>query len=250
NVRTGFSVKAEGNIEVAGVVEGAILEAGGDIIIARGVNGMGRGKLSAQGNIISKFIENAHVSSGGYIQAEAILHSKVAAKGDIEAIGRKANITGGSVCSGTMISAKTIGSPMGTDTFIEVGIDPALKARYNQLQMELIEAKKNVNNMQPILTSLTKKLSAGDRLTPEQLKYLQQLAQSCKAFQQQIVSNEQEIDSLAELMSNDTVAQIKVFHEIYQGTKITISDVSMYVKQGCSHCRFIKSQGDVKMVNL
>lgn len=250
NVRTGFSVKAEGNIEVSGVVEGAVLEAGGNIIIARGVNGMGRGILKANGNVISKFIENANVSSGGYVQAEAILHSKVAAKGDIEVIGRKANITGGSICSGTMISAKTIGSTMGTDTFVEVGIDPTIKARYNQLQAELIDAKKNVNNMQPILTTLTKKLSAGEKLSPDQIKYLQKLAEGCKMLQQKIESHDKELEDLAEIMSNDTVAQIKVLHEIYPGTKITISDVSMYVKQVSGHCRFIKSQGDVKMVTL
>ena len=45
NVCTNFSVKAKGNIEVSGVVEGACLEADGNIIIARGMNGMARGCL-------------------------------------------------------------------------------------------------------------------------------------------------------------------------------------------------------------
>ena len=42
NVCTNFRVKAQGNVEVNGVVEGAYIEAGENIIIARGMNGMGK----------------------------------------------------------------------------------------------------------------------------------------------------------------------------------------------------------------
>ena len=54
SVKAGFSVKASGNVDVKGVVEGAYVEAGGDIIITRGMNGMSRGKLVAGRNVISK----------------------------------------------------------------------------------------------------------------------------------------------------------------------------------------------------
>ena len=57
NVCANFSVKAKGNIEVSGVVEGAQVEAGGDIIIAKGMNGMGKGVLNAKGNVVAKFLE-------------------------------------------------------------------------------------------------------------------------------------------------------------------------------------------------
>ncbi len=72
-----------------GVVEGASLKAGGQIVLKRGIQGMGRGILEAKGNIITKFIENATVKSDGYVSTEAILHSNVAAKGDVTATGRK-----------------------------------------------------------------------------------------------------------------------------------------------------------------
>ena len=47
NVRTGFCIKCGGNIEVYGVVEGADLDAGGDIILHRGVQGMSRCQIHA-----------------------------------------------------------------------------------------------------------------------------------------------------------------------------------------------------------
>ncbi len=39
------------------MVEGAYLEAGGEVIISKGVNGMGKGTIHAKGNITSKYIE-------------------------------------------------------------------------------------------------------------------------------------------------------------------------------------------------
>lgn len=55
NVRTGFSIKAQGNVQVNGVVEGANIDAGGNIIIKRGVQGMGKGTLKAGGDICARF---------------------------------------------------------------------------------------------------------------------------------------------------------------------------------------------------
>ena len=67
---------------------------------------MNKGILKAQGNIITKFIENAEVIAGGYINTNSILHSKVSAKGDIIVSGRRGFVTGGMIRSGTLISVK------------------------------------------------------------------------------------------------------------------------------------------------
>jgi uncharacterized protein len=250
NVQTGFSLKAGGDIEVKGVVEGAVLQAGGNIIITRGINGMNRGTLTAEGNIISKFIENATVNAGGFVHTEAILHSHVSAKGDIDVTGRKGFITGGTVCASNMISAKIIGSSMGTDTFIEVGVDPTIKERINVLIKNISDAKKVIASMQPVLTAMGQKIAAGEKLQYEQAQYVQKLVETCKAQQAQLKSDESELESIDGFMDKDTVAQVNVQSEVYPGTKITISDVSLYVKESYKHCKFVKRGGDVKMIGL
>lgn len=250
NVKAGFCVQAEGDIEVKGVVEGALLEAGGNIVIARGVNGMSKGVLTAKGNIISKFIENATVSSGGYIHTEAVLHSKVSAKGDVEVTGRKGFITGGVVRAGNMVSAKMIGSSMGTDTLIEVGVDPTVKERVNNLKKTVAELQKSLGTIQPVLNAMSQKLAAGEKLPYEQAQYAAKLVETCKLQRAQLAESEKELEGLDCIMDTETAAQVRVGNEVYPGTKITISDVSLYVHDSFKHCRFIKSQGDVKMVGL
>ncbi len=250
NVKAGFCVQAEGDIEVKGVVEGALLEAGGNIIIARGVNGMNKGVLTAAGNIISKFIENATVTSGGYVHTEAILHSKVSAKGDIEVTGRKGFITGGIVRAGNIISAKMIGSPMGTDTLIEVGVDPVIKERANTLRKTIADLQKSLGTLQPVLNAMHQKLAAGEKLPYEQAQYAQKLVETCKIQKTQLSAAEQELEQLDGVMDTETAAQVKIGNEVYPGVKITISDVSLYVHDSLKHCKFVKSEGDVKMVSL
>ena len=105
NVRTGFKIRAKGDVEISGVVEGALIIADGDVILHRGIQGMGRCQIIAKGNLVSRFIESAVVAVNGYIETDTILHSKITAKGDIFVRGKNGNIIGGNVRSTSLIEA-------------------------------------------------------------------------------------------------------------------------------------------------
>lgn len=127
NVSSNFEIRAGGNVIISGVVEGACIEAGGNIIIARGMNGMAKGNLRAGGDIVAKFLENATVSAGGYVNTESILHSNVTAATEIQVTGKRGFITGGHVRAGQRIEVKTLGATLGAPTVVEVGVDPEKK---------------------------------------------------------------------------------------------------------------------------
>lgn len=250
NIMTNFTVKARGNIEIAGVVEGATVEAGGDIIIARGMNGMNRGRLIAGGNVISKFLENATVEAGGYVETESILHSNVMAKTEITVTGRKAFITGGRVCASNLITMKTLGSPMAADTLVEVGADPAIKMEIQKLQKEVAESNKNLRQIQPVLAAANQKIQSGNKLPREQVKYILSLADTSQQLQELVNHNATRIAELTEILDASTNAAVVVTGEVYAGTKISIMDVSMTVRETIQHCRFIKDRGDVRMASI
>lgn len=250
NVCTNFSVKAKGNIEVNGVVEGAYLEAGGDIIIARGMNGMARGVLNADGNVVSKFIENAKVNAKGYVSTESILHSEVMAGTEIVVDGRRGFITGGRVCAGNMIRVKNLGSLMGTDTIVEVGADPSVKLRFQEIQKQIAESKKQIDTIHPVLKSAAEKLSQGVKFKQEQLMYFQELLQQENLKKKEIEEGLREMGNLQLLLEGSATAKVEITGEVFGGTRICISDVSMVTKNSMKYCKFIKSQGDVKMVAL
>lgn len=247
NVLSNFTIKAHGDIEVKGVVEGAFLEADGNIILRRGINGMNKGTLSAGGNVVAKFIENSIVSARGSVITESILHSKVEAKDSVEVLSRKGFITGGVVSATNSVKVKNLGSPMGADTEVIVGIDPAVSARVAELEKAIEESEKNLKVIMPALDATKAKLASGARMLPDQLKSLQQLAATAKGLKETIVSNTEELNKLKEEIEATTEAVVEVTGSVFGGTSITISDVSTIVKDTLNYCRFTKAEGTVKM---
>lgn len=246
NVQAGFSIIAKGNVNVNGVVEGAYIEADGDIVIARGMNGMGKGKLRAGGRVILKFVENATIEAGGYIESGSILHSNVSTKTEVHVDGKKGFIAGGCVRATEKVSCKVLGSPMGADTLVEVGVDPESKQRYVALQKEIAEATKNLKNIQPIVANLSVKLKSGEKLTPDQMKYVQSLLATQKQLMERMPIATEELAALEEVMKNQGQACVQVRDEAYAGTKIAIGDASIVLRDSMKFCRFIKDRGDIK----
>lgn len=248
NVFTNFQVKAKGNIMVKGVVEGAVLEAGGNIIITRGMNGMGKGILRAEGNIVAKFLENVTAEAKGYVASESILHSRISAGGEVNVDGRRGFITGGRVCATGSINVKTLGSEMGADTVIEVGADPAVKERIKQLQQQIAEDMKTLQMVQPILVSTKQKLAQGVRLNDEQIKYVQTLVLANEQKTKSLEESNKELQELQKQVGNPMDTVVRVHGMVYPGTRICIGDVAMIVHKTAHYCRFIRDKGDVKMV--
>lgn len=248
NVCTNFEVRAKGNIIVRGVVEGAVLAAGGDIIIERGVNGMSRGVLAARGNVVSKFLENVNVSAGGYITTDSILHSKIYAGTEVNVSGKKGFITGGHVCATNLIAVKTLGSPMGASTIVEVGAQPDIKKRLLETQKQIGEIQKTLKSIQPIVTVYNKKKQAGLPIEADKKQYFESLIIAEEQKRKEMEKLSEELEHLQALVENKNNAQIAVEGEVYPGTKIVISEVSMMVQKKTHYCRFIKRNGDVKMV--
>ena len=250
NVATNFEVHASGNVVVNGVVEGATIIAGGNITIARGVNGMGKGLLKAGGNIIAKFVENATLEAEGYINTSSILHSQVSSGDSIVVTGKKGFITGGRVQAQNSIEVRTLGSNMGAATVIEVGANPKLKAEYLRLQKEIAEIFRAIKQGQPVVENFMQKKAQGARISPDQIKYVKETAAMIEAKKTELTEKNARMQELADQVSVDEHAAVLVTGEVYPGATIVIGDVSMNVQDSYKYCRFEKREGDVKMLPL
>lgn len=250
NVATNFSVHAKGNVEVRGVVEGAEIIAGGNITIARGMNGMSRGTLKAGGNIIAQFIENSNVEAAGYVQAGSIMHSTVLAGTEVHVDGKRGFISGGKVAATTLVEAKILGSNMGTDTVVEIGISPTLKRRHKELE-ELIDTNnKTINRAIPIMEAAKEKYESGKGMSPDQIDNIRGLAKLVKEKSKEQRAYVAELEDLTALLSNEQKSSVVVHDTVYPGVKVNISDVSKIIKDPVQYCRFIKDRGDVRIVGM
>ncbi|MDE6874053.1 MAG: FapA family protein [Lachnospiraceae bacterium] len=248
NVITGFSVEAEGDIVVDGVVEGARLKAGGQIVLKRGIQGMGRGILEAKGNIITKFIENATVRSGGYVATEAIMHSKVAADGDVTASGRRGFVVGGEIRSGTSISVRTAGSTMGTATVLEIGADAEHMEEYRKVSERLPELEAELEKVTQTCSTLTRRMLAGVSLGADKMALLKTARESKESLEKEIQVLLARMDDLQEIAGAQSGGNIRVSGVIYPGCKVIMYNTTYYVRSEMKYCRLIKDRADVKMV--
>ncbi|MCH5273159.1 MAG: DUF342 domain-containing protein [Lachnospiraceae bacterium] len=248
NVRTGYKVEAKGNVIVNGVVEGAEIIAGGQIILKRGIQGMTRGKLIAEGNIISKFIENAEVISRyGYVQCEASLHSRISAKTDVIVNGKKGFISGGNTRCGRLIEAKTIGSSMGTVTVLEVGVDPAIVEECHRLEKQIMELQAEKEKIEQTIVMLVKKIKSGEQLPMDKLVLLKQSQERVAEIDTIVEQNDKQLEELQDDMDMKGNSMIKVSQTAYSGCRITIGGAVYQVKTELAHARFVKDHGDVRI---
>lgn len=226
-------------------MEGAVIEAGGNIVIARGMHGQNKGRLKAGGNVIAKFISAAEVEAAGFVEAEQIVNARVSAGTNINADAGKGLITGGRVVAKGAINARNVGSPMGAATIVEVGIDIESKKRLAELQKSVGEKSKSIPQMKKGLEETTRKLKAGVRLTQEQIKSARALQVTLAETQAKIQEELKEIEKLDRLLKSEMPAQIALRGTMYQGVVLSISGATMTVKNEYTYCRLIKKDGDV-----
>lgn len=246
NVLSGFVVDAGGNVEVWGVVEGAVIKAGGDIILRRGMQGLGKGELISGGDIIAKYIENSTIEARGDIKSEAIMHSNVKCGNKLELSGRKGLLVGGTCKVGKEVSAKVIGSYMATVTDIEVGTDPSLKDHYKNLKQEIAQIEEDIKKADQAIT-LLKKLEAIGQLTPEKQDIMAKSVRTKLYYSNRIEQLKEELVAIELKLQEEANGKVKAFSYIYPGTKVTIGTCMKYIKENMQNCSLYRDGADIKV---
>lgn len=247
NIRTGFRVRAVGDVEVFGSVEGAEIISGGQVILHRGIQGMTKGKIVAKGNIVTKFIESSRVYSEGYIEAEAIIQSQVSAAGDVYVNGKRGQIIGGHIRSSKIIEAKVIGSGMGITTVIEVGYNPEAQDKVNSIKEKMATENEEYKRLIQITEVLNKKIAAGTISSEQKITY-KNCTERLKVLKEDLMALHERLDSdMGNMQNNNVDACIKVQRVIYPGTQLIIAGEYYNVLDEKRFCRFCKKEGKVVM---
>ncbi|MVB09757.1 Flagellar Assembly Protein A [Caprobacter fermentans] len=230
DVLEGFSVKAGGDINVRGMVEGALLEAGGSIAIACGMNGMSRGKLIAKGSISAQYIENTTVECAGDLRSDVIFNSIVKVGNSVLVRGRKGLLAGGRCQAGRSITANTIGSGGArTEVSIVSGVlDGLLSGKEGEslesVKAELEQEEKNLQTLNAQIGTICLFLTKDPRSL--KARKLQKSANSQKELAEtRIEYLKTKIAAMGKADQNGLSAldfKITALKVIYTGTKMTI----------------------------
>ncbi len=251
NVQEGFSVKAEGNVEIRGFVSAATIKCTGDLVIQKGFVGKDKGKIDAGGDVKIKFVENGYVKAGGsiFIQ-DAVMHSDLSAAERIEIKAKKGLLVGGITKAGSEVEANVIGSTLATSTVLDVGLPPERKSRYHELSTKVEEEKTNLIKAKKALQLLEKMKESLGKLPADKENMFYKLKQTERRLSQNMETEEAELEELKEIISETKKGRIKVNQKVFSGVKFMIGSSQYHVKKELSRSAFVEDQGEVKQVPL
>lgn len=243
NVEAGVVVHAGKSLTVEGVVESANISAGGDVCLKRGMQGAGKGSITAGGDIFTEFIEYASVKAEGSIQSNVILSSQVSAGNKVVLTGKKGLIAGGSVHGMMGISCITAGNMSEIKTSLHVGVQPALmeqrisiNEKYSKVNQELDEI---VSNMTKILRVRQKTGELNEQLQ----KHLTQLKQQKDEIYGHCMELKKEAEGIETMVLAAREAKIRVEGNIYHGVIIGIDDHQMVINRDTSFMEYQSQNG-------
>lgn len=249
NILSGFKVEVRGNLEVWGVVEAALIKAGGDITIRRGIQGNGKARVVSEGNVVARYIEHSNVEAKGDIKAEVIMHSNIKCGGKLELTGRKGLLVGGNIKVGKEVVAKTIGSLLSTATEIDVGTDPKLRETYKEIKQEISMLEKNIKKTEMVVNMLMK-LKESSKLGWEKEELLERSLNTKQTYINKYYQLTSEIEEIEEQLNMEKDGIIKCLGIIYPGTKITIGPAVLVVKEDLHYCTLHRDGMDIKIMPL
>ena len=245
SVQAGFTVKAQGNVEIAGSVSGGIVE-GKNVIIRMGIQGMHRGYIKAAENVVAQFIENATVHAGNDVLVnDVILHSKVSAGKKVIVEGRRGVIAGGTIAAGEEIRAKVAGTHMATNTELEVGVNPLLREEY---QLNRKEIKKAETSHEQTLKALTILKSMNQATMPQDKREMMlKLTKAQFHLVGQVESMRNRIAEIELAIEDMRYGRIRVADTVYPGVKIVVGTLVKPLREQIKFVSFYAEDGEIKI---
>ena len=248
NVKPGFAIRTEGNVEIFGNIEGASILASGSIVVKRGIMGQGKGTVVAGGNIQAQFVENGNIQARGDINiTDAILHSLVSSGGRLVVEGRRGTIVGGVTRATREIRAKNIGSSLAPPTQIEVGIKPERKEEYRHLNQELQDKAKDLEKTRQIINLLSNLEKTRGELPEDKRETLNRLRPLEHQLEQEIAEKQRRKELLEEQLSTLRTGKICVQGTIYPGVTVMIGQITMTVNDAIEFCQLVVEEDDIKI---
>lgn len=246
NVLSGFTVEAGGTVEVWGVVEAAVIKARGDILLRKGMNGLGKGLLQSEGNIVAKYIENSIVEAKKNITSEAIMHSHVKCGNILELTGKKGLLVGGSCKVGREVRAKVIGSHLATVTDIETGLDPTIRERYKIVRDEIPIIENEIKKTDQAI-GILKRMEQMGTLTEEKQELRVKSIRTKIHLSARLKELQLELMELEMKVQEDLPGKIKALNCIYPGTRVSIGTCMMNVRETLHYCTLYRDGADVRV---
>jgi len=245
DIKAGFTVKSEGDVTVNGVVEDAVIETEGSVILKSGFVGRGTGRITAGGDVILPFAENQNIySRENVIVSDALLHCNIEADGRVVVSGDK-GVIGGSIFAHDSIEVQRAGSQTYIKTVLGVGTKHETRGKMEQFKVDSNNNKTDIDKVDKAVQLLDKIRLLKSTLPPKQ----QQLHNSLLIAKEKLLKEEkalaktkEELDEKFGYLEN---AVIRINQQIHPGVIIEIGNLNKVVQEEMGSVSFKIKDKDI-----
>ena len=224
DVKAGFRVKATGNVFVEGVVEDAIIEAGGDVVIKSGFLGKGKGIIRAGGQVWVNFVHNQRINAKGDITInESCIQAQITTEGALKMTTGQGILVGGMVRTIKNVEVNELGNDQYMSTVLVVGEAAKHEVQIKRLKAEVENADKDFEEVKKSVAKLLEiKYKSG--WSREQEEKYRELEQKLVDFPIETEEKKQKLTELEEELARiKREAYIKVVLTAYPGIKMKVA---------------------------
>lgn len=226
DVLSGFSVKADKDIMIDGIVQDAIITSGASITIKTGLKGEQGCQITAEGDVTITYTENATVKAKGNIDIlKYSFNSDLSAGGYIQAINNPGIISGGVVTAFTEINANQAGTRGNTSFSMRVGTKYYLDEEMRVLRENRAKYTENMERVDEFLSRLD--TSNKEILNNPKVRQLLMLR---KQMMDSLAKNDEQIKKL-QRTSYYKNPRIKIEGVVFEGLDVHIFKSKHTVKE-------------------
>ncbi len=222
DVKSGFEVKATGDITIKGLVEDAKVVSGANILIKKGFIGHGKGFVKAAGDVTTSHVSNQQiVADGNIIINGEVIQGHLIAGEAVQTKGQAGNIVGGIVIAGTYVYAQNLGNENTTRTDVTIGADTQLHQMIKQQQVIIEESNTQLERVKMGIAALVRLQINIGKLPPDKSKLLDELKKARISLEAQLSDQEihlEELKSQSEILCEK--AKVQARDTIFPGVRL------------------------------
>lgn len=231
DVCEGVTIRAIGDVQIDGIIESCVIEAGENIVALGGIQGYHGSTIRAHKSVYAKYLENCDVYAQENIQADCIIDCNVYSNGTVTAETGLGAIVRGTVRSSKGVYAKIVGSKAEVETNIILGGLPCDEAERKIIIKEL----QDINNQIESISSMPKSAENEGKLSKLRLN-------QCVA---KMKLDKFEKDFSKKNITKEDMRKL-VCKKIYPGTNVTVEESTLKVEKINSDCVIgLKKNGSV-----
>ncbi len=173
NVSPGFFVIAEGEVQIAGSVNAALISSGESIIIGQGVIGGGKAVLRSKMDIDMAFAEQATILAVGNIRIKnSCLRCRVKCNGKLSLVSDKGDLVGGQILATGGVDAHNIGNKIGVKTVVFFGQNYLIQDQIEKEEKELEKLKEQITKLDMMMKRFEKEGRSAHLMKARKQKFI------------------------------------------------------------------------------